>query len=83
MPAASDLRVTVEQTRQIDESLTDMAQPVPRPDATTRREFAGMITHLDEAVRDISNAMETAGLWCGPQSQRVNEPYNRNAHLDY
>lgn len=49
---------------QIDESLTNMAQPVPRPDATTRREFAGMITHLDEAIQDIASTMETAGLWC-------------------
>ena len=40
-----------------------MAQPVPRPDATTRREFAGMISHIDEALEQITQEMATAGLW--------------------
>jgi len=44
-----------EQNTHIDESLTDMSYR--RPDATTRREFAGMVTHLDDAMRQI------AGRW--------------------
>ena len=47
-----------ERNTHIDESLTDMSYR--RPDATTRREFAGMVTHLDDAMREIAGAMEAA-----------------------
>ena len=47
-----------ERNTHIDESLTDMSYR--RPDATTRREFAGMVTHLDDAMRQIAGAMEAA-----------------------
>ena len=47
-----------ERNAHIDESLTDMSYR--RPDATTRREFAGMVTHLDDAMRQIAGAMEAA-----------------------
>ena len=58
-----------------------MAQPIPRPDATTRREFAGMITHLDEAMKDIASAMEAAGLWCDTHSHAKEASFFRSANI--
>lgn len=33
------------------------------PGSTTRREYAGMVTHLDSATKSIVDAMQAYGLW--------------------
>ena len=38
-------------------------QPPPAPDSTTRREYAGMVSHMDAAIGRVVAAMEQHGLW--------------------
>lgn len=44
-------------------ALRDVDKPLPAPDATTRREYAGMVSHMDAAIGRVVAAMRQQGLW--------------------